>query len=119
MSGSGFLPPKRPRFNPKRPSRNDPLLHPATRRDVFEISKAMVNTVRAIDAEFETIHARMEYLRLPFWRRWFATWPEFPDSQNDRPSAELSDKTLDHDESIGDTSTATDGSEGPESPEEL
>lgn len=115
---SGLLPPQRPRFNPKKPSRANPLLQPATRADVFQVTKAMMKTWRALDVEMERLHARLAYLELPWYKRWFTTRPDQSAYDGSQP-ADLTGNDLDAGENPGDVSTATDGSEGPESEDEL
>lgn len=111
----GFLPPKRPGFNPKRPSRSNPLFQKATRYDVFQLSKAMMKTWRVVDSELKYIDEMLDWLALPFYRRFFVARPVRDQGQG----ANTADTGVDGSPPPGDTSTAVGGDEGPESETEL
>lgn len=113
--------------NPSSPRFVPPALKvKATRHDILQITKAMMKTWRAIDVELEGMHARLSRLEA------FAGLdPQAPADEAEPPlflpddadatgqSAELAVNPLDAQGPEGDVTTATDGSEGEESEDQL
>jgi hypothetical protein len=108
---------------------NNPLRKPATRGDLLQITKAMMNTWRAVDGEFaylgqvtDYLAALSVYLALPWYRRLFTAPPVFPARPEEAGEVtEIAEQapTVDPANEMGDISTAHPGDDGPESEGEL